>query len=87
MLNHGHDVGSKLIEAKEVNFSDGNISGGMTGTYKVKKEKREISLVIDSVPYNGVIEDTIDEAGNRVRTITAAGSNNESIWAVQYQGK
>ncbi len=87
MLNHGHDVGSKLIEAKEVNFSDGNISGGMTGTYKVKKGSAEVELVIDSVPYNGVIEDTIDEAGNRVRTITAAGRNNESIWAVQYQGK
>ena len=35
--------------------------------------------------YKGVIVEMNDEAGNAVRCITAAGNNNESIWAVFYK--
>ena len=58
---------------------------GRKGNCTLSKESNYITLVIEDIIYNGVVMDMQDEAGNAVRCITAAGNNNESIWAVFYK--
>lgn len=84
LLNHGTGVDSKISEAKETEFQNGAISGGMKGTYQAEKGSNRILLKIDGNTYHGVVVDSKDEAGNAVRTILVSGSNLTSIWAVQY---
>ena len=85
MINHGLKINSDVIKAEASTFStDGNISGAMSGTFEVEEGTSFITMDIDGHKYEGVIVDMIDEAGNNVRTISAIGDDNKSIWGVHY---
>ena len=90
MLNFGFDISSKIRESEPCELSDGTITGTMddkecTGTYEVQEGTNKIKLVVGDVEYSGVIADMPDEAGNNTRCIMAVGSNNQTIWGVQYR--
>ena len=48
-------------------------------------EKPFITLEIDSIVYQGVIVEMLDDASNETLSFTAIGTNNESIWGVLYR--
>lgn len=85
MLNHGLAIDAEVVNAKEAVFaSDGIITGSMNGSFTLEEGTDNITMIIDGHTYNGVIVDMTDEAGNKVRCITAAGDDNTCIWAVHY---
>ena len=55
------------------------------GNWTLKKGTNFVTIFMNDAVYKGVIVEMNDEAGNAVRCITAAGNNNESIWAVFYK--
>ena len=87
-VNHGTDISSDIHDAAEMKIKkDGSVqfTDGRKGNCNLSKESNYITLVIEDITYKGIIVDMQDEAGNAVRCITAAGNNNESIWAVFYK--
>ncbi len=80
LLNHGLSIDGNINTCKEIKLgADSDI------TYEVEKDTNYITLTIDSIPYEGIILDMKDEAGNETRCITAIGNNNQTIWAVHYK--
>lgn len=87
-VDHGTDISSEIHDAAEMEIKkDGSVRfmDGRKGNCTLSKESNYITLVIEDIIYNGVVMDMQDESGNAVRCITAAGNNNESIWAVFYK--
>lgn len=84
IVDHGTDVSAEIHEACETRFKNGQISGAYSGTYEVYSGTDRVALRLGENWYNGLIRDTYDEAGNRVRTIIASGTNNQTIWGVIY---
>lgn len=84
-LNHGTDVGPEIHSAELVTLSGGNIKGdSMSGTYNLEDGTVYMSVESDGVLYDGVLVDMNDEAGNAVRCFMGVGSNNQTVWGVQY---
>lgn len=83
-LDHGLDVNNIVNEPVECQFKDGNISGGITGTYTVNEKTNFITIKTEDVTYHGIMVRMSDEAGNDTFCISAVGDNNHSIWCVQY---
>ncbi len=85
VLDHGLDVNDIINESVECNFENGTVSGeGIDGTVEIKEGSSNVTLTINGETFSGVVIDMTDEAGNSTRTISAIGSNNHTIWAVQY---
>lgn len=85
LLDHGMEVGSKIREAVECDFKDGSITGlDDEVTYELSEGTNNIRLKVKDAVYSGVIIDMEDEAKNKVRCIMASGSDDHTIWAVQY---
>ncbi|MBO6109023.1 MAG: glycoside hydrolase family 43 protein [Eubacterium sp.] len=86
LVQFGFDISSKIRESEAVTFTDGAIEGlENAASYQTEDGTANITLTIDDVAYKGVIIDMVDEAGNNVRCISAAGDNNQTVWAVQYR--
>lgn len=88
MVNHGTDLSAEIHESVEVEIkSDGEIvwADGTKGTCTITPNTNYVTLTMGEVAYKGVVVEMQDEAGNEVRCITAAGNNNETIWAVYYK--
>ena len=73
-----------MNETKECHFEDGQITGGLTGTYEVSEGTNYITISAQDVTYKGVMVEMTDEAGNNTFCISAVGDNNHSIWGVRY---
>jgi arabinan endo-1,5-alpha-L-arabinosidase len=84
VLDHGLAVNSKVNEPVTCTFSDGAISGDVTGTYTVTEGTNYVTLNIGKAVYKGVMINMTDEAGNNVFCISATGDNNHAIWCVHY---
>lgn len=88
VVNHGKDVSDKIQESEQMFFKSfgkiTNADGEKVGTWTLEKENSGITLQIGEDVYTGVVVEQLDEAGNRVLCITAAGINNQTVWAVQY---
>ncbi len=84
VVDHGLEINNLVNEPVECNFADGNITGGITGTYEVKEGTNFITIKSGDVTYKGVMVEMTDEAGNNTFCISAAGDNNHSIWGVRY---
>ncbi len=84
ILDHGLAVNSKVNEPAKCTFSDGAISGDLTGTYTVSEGTNYITLNIGGAVYKGVMINMPDEAGNNTFDISAVGDNDHSIWCVHY---
>ena len=87
-VNHGTDITSDVHEAVQMKLEkDGSIlmEDGTKGNWTLKKGTNFVTIFMNDAVYKGVIVEMNDEAGNAVRCITAAGNNNESIWAVFYK--
>lgn len=84
LLNHGLAVDAKVNEAVKCNFADGQISGGLTGTYEVKEGTNFADITVDGTTYHGVLIEMTDEAGNNTFCFSGVGDNNESLWGVKY---
>ncbi len=88
-VNHGTDVSAEIHDAIEMELKkDGTVvlADGTEGTCTLTENTNYVTLTFGDVVYKGVVIEMTDEAGNAVRCITAAGNNNESIWAVYYIG-
>ena len=84
LLNHGSAVDAAINEPVEVQFENGTISGGMTGTYSVTKGTNFAQITIDGVTYKGVLVEMLDDTNNPTFNFTGIGSNNQSLWGVRY---
>ena len=84
MIDHCLSVDSNINEAEKTAFHKEKITGAYKGTYEIKKGTNQVVLKINGGVYTGVITDTTDEAGNKIRTILAVGDNNQTIWGVKY---
>ncbi len=84
VVDHGLDVNNIVNEPVECQFADGQITGGITGTFEVNENTNFITITSDGVTYKGVMVEMIDEAGNNTFCITAVGDNNHSIWGIRY---
>ncbi len=84
VLDHGLAVNSKVNEPVTCTFSEGKISGDLTGTYSVTEGTDYITITVGETVYKGVMINMKDEAGNNTFCISATGNNNHSIWCVHY---
>lgn len=82
-LNHETDISSVIREAKEVTLDAGAIGGNVEGTF-AQTEDGTVTLRIGEEEYTGLCIRQKDEAGNQTRCILACGTNNKTIWLVQY---
>ena len=82
-LNHETDISSVIREAKEVTLDAGAIGGNVEGTFAQTKDGT-VTLRIGEEEYTGLCIRQKDEAGNQTRCILACGTNNKTIWLVQY---
>lgn len=88
ILNHGTDIGAEIHGTQEMTVKkNGEVSlaDGSRGTVSFNAQNGYVTVTLGEVAYKGVVFDTVDEAGNTVRCISASGSNNETIWAVLYK--
>jgi len=87
-VNHGTAITSDISEYEKLEIKKNGtvvLADGTEGTCTLTKDSNKIAITIGEVIYKGVVIEQQDEAGNEVRCITAAGNNNESIWAVFYK--
>lgn len=84
VVDHGLEVNNIVNEPVECQFKDGNISGGITGTYTVNEKTNFITIESEDATYHGIMVRMSDEAGNDTFCISAVGDNDHSIWCVQY---
>ncbi len=86
MVNHGTDVTSVIHPSEEVIFhQDGTIDGAVQGEYILDEKNAYITIKLGDDQYEGVVIEMTDEAGNSTICFAAVGSNNETIWGVQYR--
>ena len=84
IVDHGLEINNLVNEPKECHFENGQITGGLTGTYEVKDGTDFITINSGDTTFKGVMVEMTDEAGNNTFCITAVGDNNHSIWGVRY---
>ncbi|MCI9079194.1 MAG: family 43 glycosylhydrolase [Lachnospiraceae bacterium] len=86
VVNHGTDASTAnvgMLETKKITLaSDGNITGGYTGTWSYTPGSYYCQMVINGVTYKGVFFKQKDETTghNNRMTFTLIGSNNETFW-------
>lgn len=86
-VNHGTDISENIHAPIEVELKNSGkliINGKTALVTLTNPEKHFVNIQIGDVVYKGVVGEMIDEAGNNVRFISAAGNNNETIWLVMY---
>jgi len=86
-VNHGTDISSEIHSSTEILLKEnGEIFDGKhsIGRYQTTDDTNTIHLTVNDHSYSGVIDEMLDEAGNKVCFITASGDNNETIWMVKY---
>lgn len=101
LVEHGLDISNEIHRPTKVEFTrDGRIikhksqnyankdmvlSNKVIGTYRLENDSR-IIMTANNVTYEGVIIQLNDEVGNPTMCITGVGDN-QSAWAVRYQGE
>ena len=86
-VNHGTDISAEIHEAVSWEIEEDGIvktADGKKGIMTLKEGTCFVTINLEEAVFKGVVAEMTDEAGNAVRCITAAGNNNESIWAVLY---
>lgn len=84
-LNHGTDISKEIHDAELVSLSKGKIKGdSLSGTYTLEEGSVYMDVELEGVLYEGVLVDMNDEAENPVRCFMGVGSDNRSVWGVQY---
>lgn len=85
VVNQGTKVNSDIAEPiKLVLTEKGNVFGkDVTGTWEAEDGSYYMNIKYDDKEYSGVFCEMNDEAGTKVMTFSAVGSN-ESIWGVKY---
>lgn len=85
VVNQGTKVDEEIAEPFKLLLTEkGNVFGkDITGTWEVKEDSCYVHITYNKKEYSGVFCEMNDEAGTKVMTFTAVGSN-ESIWGVKY---
>ena len=88
VINQGMKVNAEIAEPIMLQLTaKGNVYGnGITGTWDKKDGSCYMSITYDDKEYKGVFCEMNDEAGAKVMTFSAVGSN-ESVWGVKYEQK
>ncbi|MDO4513157.1 MAG: glycoside hydrolase family 43 protein [Lachnospiraceae bacterium] len=87
LLNHGTDISATIHSAEAATLKkDGTLllKDGTKGTCIISAGTGYVTISLNGATYKGVVGTMNDEAGNPVRFLSAAGDNNETIWAVFY---
>ncbi len=84
LINHstGNETNMQKTETIELH-QDGKVSGALTGIYfKIDSGKGYDYLTLDTgfVVYKGIFFEQTDDAGEKVMTFSAIGSDNTCIW-------
>lgn len=84
LINHstGNETNMQKTEMIELH-QDGKVSGALTGIYfKIDSGKGYDYLTLDTgfVVYKGIFFEQTDDAGEKVMTFSAIGSDNTCIW-------
>ncbi len=84
LVNHGHDITSKIKKSEVVRFeSSGTVSGAYNGTWAVE-EDCTLYLEIENEVYSGYVLRQYDIFANKwVYTFTLGSENGHSIWAIE----
>ncbi len=85
LINQGMDISASIAEPiKVVLEEDGTLWGNdIEGSWKMTDGTYYMHFSYDEKDYSGVFCEMLDEAGTKVMTFTAVGSN-QSVWAVKY---
>lgn len=86
LINHGTGTDGTITQASPVTLNpDGTISGAVSGTWAEDTRSAAAVFQIGKDTYKGYFHPQHDESGTGrvVMTFTAAGSSNQSVWAVQ----
>ena len=83
-INHGNSTDGKIINYQKIALnSDGSVSGAVTGSWHQDSGTSDAVISIGGVNYAGHFFASANEAGKKVMTFTAVGSNNQTIWGAQ----
>jgi len=83
-INQGTGISSDIAQPVMITLNeDGTVSGFVNGKWEAAEGACYMHLSYDDKDYSGVFCLMQDEAGTKVMTFSAAGSN-ESIWGVKY---
>lgn len=85
VIDQGMNIDSEIAEPiKLILTKYGNVYGdGIEGTWKVDKGSCFMSIDYNNQTYQGVFCEMKDEAGTKVMTFSAVGSD-QSVWGVKY---
>lgn len=80
-INHGKEISPDIVQSELIELtSDGNISGAVTGTWKLSDDYMA-ELTIDGTVYSGVFLREWNEAvGSEVMTFSALSDEGIAIW-------
>lgn len=86
VVNQGMNVDAEIAEPIKLVLTErGNVFGdGIEGSWEMKDGTYYMSITYNEKTYSGVFCEMNDEAGTKVMTFSAVGSN-ESIWGVKYE--
>lgn len=86
VINQGMKVDAEIAEPIMLQLTaKGNVYGeGITGTWDKKDGSYYMDIAYGDKEYKGVFCEMNDEAGTKVMTFSAVGSN-ESVWGVKYE--
>lgn len=87
VVNHGTDISKNINNATEILlYKNGTVrdeNKNKIGSWSVDKSTMEI--ILNQKTFNGVFIQQHDEGRNEVIAFSAASSDNESLWGVQYK--
>lgn len=87
VINHGTDISKQIHNAQEILlYRNGTVQDGNSkkiGSWSVDGSMMKITL--DQKTFSGVFIQQLDEGKNKVLAFSAASSENESLWGVQYK--
>ncbi|MCI2050033.1 MAG: glycoside hydrolase family 43 protein [Lachnospiraceae bacterium] len=88
LVDHGTDISRKVHKCETVTLAaDGTVSGDESGTWALEKGTPYVTITYGGNTFSGVMVEMTDESGNDTMCLTAAGTNNETVWGVHYFGK
>ena len=83
-INHGSSTDGKIISSKKITLgTDGSITGDAKGEWQQDSASSAVELKIDGQLYSGYFLAAKNEAGTKVMSFTAVGSNNQTVWGAK----
>ena len=83
-INHGNATDGKIITPQKIKLNaDHTITGDASGKWEEDSGRAAAVFTIGIQKYSGYFMVTDNEAGKKVMTFTAVGSNNRTIWGVK----